>query len=67
MDNNNIDLNKVNDVDGIKILWTFLSRAQSKGCFTIDESVIIKDVFVKISKTVLENSKESKKNTTNNV
>ena len=62
MDNTNIDLNKVNDVDGLKILWTFLSRAQTKGCFTIDEAVIIKDVFVKISKTVLEHSKENKTN-----
>lgn len=60
----NIDLNKINDVDGLKILWTFLSRAQSKGCFTIDEAVIIKDVFMKVSKTVIENSKENK---TNNV
>jgi len=62
MDNIDIDLDKLTDVDGLKIIWSFLSRAQSKGCFTIDEAVIIKNVYQKISKTVL-GSKNSKKMT----
>lgn len=61
MDNINIDLEKITDIDGLKIIWTFLSRAQSKGCFTIDEAVIIKNVYQKISKTVLS-SNNTKKN-----
>ena len=63
MDNIDIELDKLTDVDGLKILWTFLSRAQSKGCFTIDEAVIIKNVYQKISKIILGN-KKSKKITT---
>ena len=44
-----VNLDSLNVVQCLNILWSMLNQASSKGAFTIDESYVLKVIFQKIT------------------
>lgn len=55
-----VNIEDMNAQQSLEALWTLMNKAATKGCFTIDESYVLKILFSKVSKHVT-NCSEPKK------
>ena len=54
-----ININNLTKEQSLSAIWQLLNKAQSKGAFTIDESVIIKYAIEKLQREILPQEKPS--------
>ena len=55
-----VNIEDMNAQQSLEALWTLMNKAATKGCFTIDESYVLKILFSKVSKHVTESSEPKK-------
>ena len=51
-----VNLDSLNTVQCLNVLWSMLNQASSKGAFTIDESYVLKVIFQKITANLAPDS-----------
>ena len=51
-----VNLDSLNTVQCLNVLWSMLNQASSKGAFTIDESFVLKVIFQKITANLAPDS-----------
>ena len=51
-----VNIEDMNAHQSLEALWTLMNKAATKGCFTIDESYVLKILFSKVSKHVVDSS-----------
>ena len=44
-----VSIENMTPIQSLEAIWTLMNRAASKGCYTIDESYVIKVLFTKLS------------------
>lgn len=59
-DQKQVNIEDMNAQQSLEALWTLMNKAATKGCFTIDESYVLKILFSKVSKHVTEPSEPKK-------
>ena len=59
-DQKQVNIEDMNAQQSLEALWTLMNKAATKGCFTIDESYVLKILFSKVSKHVTESSEPKK-------
>lgn len=52
-----VNIEDMTPQQSLEALWTLMNKAASKGCFSIDESYVLKILFSKVSKHIVESSK----------
>jgi hypothetical protein len=55
---NKVSMENMTPEQSLETIWNLLNKAAGKGCFTIDESYVLKVLFNKVS----ENLKDTKEN-----
>ena len=55
-----ININNLTKEQSLSAIWQLLNKAQSKGSFTIDESVIIKYAIEKLQREILPQNESTK-------
>lgn len=59
-DQKQVNIEDMNAQQSLEALWTLMNKAATKGCFTIDESYVLKILFSKVSKHLTESSGQKK-------
>ena len=59
-DQKQVNIEDMNAQQSLEALWTLMNKAATKGCFTIDESYVLKILFSKVSKHITESSEPKK-------
>ena len=57
-----VNIEDMNAQQSLEALWTLMNKAATKGCFTIDESYVLKILFSKVSKHVVDTSQSKQHN-----
>lgn len=51
-----VNIDEMNALQSLEAIWTLINKAASKGCYSIDESYVIKVLFNKVSKKLSEST-----------
>tara|TARA_E500000178_G_scaffold151792_1_gene151537 strand:+ start:460 stop:663 length:204 start_codon:yes stop_codon:yes gene_type:complete len=51
-----VNIDEMNAQQSLEAIWTLINKAASKGCYSIDESYVIKVLFNKVSKKLSEST-----------